>query len=89
MAQKTAVEYYCSWYGGPWVSQVMTGNRRNPGMFLQKVGQVFAAQDGVISRAVKNGKAEGKFPAQNRFDGGAAVLENVIVNDNKAGPANI
>ena len=50
---------------------------------------MFAGQDRIVARAVKRRKPFAELPVENGFDSRAAVLKNVIVDDDEARPRKV
>ena len=84
MAQETAIEDYPTRNGRFWVAKVVTGNRRNMWVLAEEFRQAFSVQNRIVVRAMNRCESCTEFPAENRFDGRAAVLEYVVMDENKS-----
>jgi hypothetical protein len=63
---------------------MVTGDGSDVGVAAEERGQVFSVQRIRGFRAMQSGEIAGEFTSQNGFDGTAAILEDVIVNDDEA-----
>lgn len=83
MAQKTAIEDNPAPHVGFWITQVMTGDRRNSRVQAQEFRQAFCVQYRAGARAVNRCESAAKLPPQNRLDRRAPILEYVVVDEDK------